>query len=505
MTMHRSFARIVGITHHAMDFSQPRALQKCVAVASSRRPFTESPKNTAARSHSYRVKPTIVAILALACLATTIIAPALAQQPNPALLGYNVGQQGDPFQASLTRRVSPPAANGPVVPLAYQAEPAQPLAVPPPDPAPPKWGTIESPEVVVQVPVREYLLAGPARGVFQHEAGQEYTRSVIDPYGVMMADTQYNVAIDLYRPDGIAPAGVVGDHTLKGGGTVLVSYRMQVQEFHDVFSGTHRVGNADVLSAFAFSPTRASIQKHIIQMEYAPTDDLTLMAYLPFYQNSIDFVDATGAATRTSFTNPGDIPVSLMYVLKRWNRQQIHLNFGMSIPFGFLDSQTDIPTPTSPNLTYALRTSSGSWEMLPGLTYRGQSDNWTWGLQSIEDVRMGRNRLSYTLGNVYDVTGWASRRWTERFATSARLDSRVWGSIRGADPRLNQGLSPMNRPDLQRGERVDLLFGLNYYGLDRILPGQRVSVEAGAPVYQHLRGPQLGTNWLLNFNWSIMF
>lgn len=453
-----------------------------------------------------RGKTTKLAVSAV--LASTLAASsfAFAQQPNATLLGHDVGQQGDPFQSSLARRVSLPAANGLVVPAAYQpSSPDQPLAVPPPEPEPPRWGAIENPEVTVQVPVRQYMLAGPARGVFQHLEGQEYERPVIDPYGVMMADTQYNVAIDLYRPDGIGPAGVFGDHTLKGGGTVLWTYRMQVQEYQGILDGTRHVSNAAVLSSFAYSPTRASIQKHIIQMEYAPTDDLTVMAYVPFYQNSIDFVDATGAAIRTSFTNPGDIPISFMYVLKRWHRQQIHLNFGISMPSGFMDQQGHVPSPTSPDLTYLIRTSSGSWELLPGLTYRGQSDKWSWGLQSIETIRTGRNRLGYQLGNMYDLTGWASRRLTERFAASARLDARYWGNIHGADARLNQLISPMNRPDLQRGDRLDLLFGVNYYGIDRVIPGQRLSIEAGAPIFQSLRGPQLGTNWLLNFNWSIMF
>jgi len=456
------------------------------------------------KSVSRRKTLGLIVIAALACLLGTN-SITFAQQPNTALMGYDVGDQGDPFQHALARRVALPAANGLVVPAAYQSSPEQPLAVPPPEPEPPRWGTIENPNVTVQVPVRQYMLAGPARGIFQHLTGQEYERPVIDPYGVMMADTQYNVAIDLYRPDGIGPAGVFGDHTLKGGGTVLVTYRMQTQEYQGILNGTQHVSNAQVLSQFAFSPTRASLQKHIIQMEYAPTDDLTLMAYVPFEQNAIDFVNAAGTTVRTSFTNPADIPVYLLYVLKRWNRQQIHLNFGMSIPVGALDRLNDVPTPTSPNLTYLLRESSGSFELLPGLTYRGQSDHWTWGLQSIEDIRLGRNRWKYQLGNVYDVTGWASRRLTERFAVSARLDGRVWGNIHGADPRLNQAISPMNRPDLQRGERLDLLFGLNYYGIDRVIPGQRLSIEAGAPIYQSLRGPQLGTNWLLNFNWSIMF
>ena len=91
------------------------------------------------------------------------------------------------------------------------------------------------------------------------------------------------------------------------------------------------------------------------------------------------------------FGNPGDVKVSALYVLYREPGQQLHLNFGLSVPTGFLDSQTDKPSPTFPNLPYVIRTSSGSYDLLPGLTYRGQSEFMTWGVQGTGIIRTGLN------------------------------------------------------------------------------------------------------------------
>jgi hypothetical protein len=152
-----------------------------------------------------------------------------------------------------------------------------------------------------------------------------------------------------------------------------------------------------------------------------------------------------------------------------------------------------------------IRTSSGTFDLLPGLTYRGQNDLWTWGAQSIGTVRTGINRLDYKLGDRVDITAWIARRWGERASTSFRLDSQLWGNVRGADPRLNTALSPTNDPNAQGGDRIDLLFGVNLFFPGTRLAGQRLSIEAGAPVFQSLSGPQLGTNWLLNTGWNLVW
>ncbi len=130
----------------------------------------------------------------------------------------------------------------------------------------------------------------------------------------------------------------------------------------------------------------------------------------PSTRNSIT-CNPTAASYTTSFTNPGDISITGLYALYRRPGQQIHLNLGLNIPVGFMDYLNVQPSPVVPNLPYVIRTSSGSYGLLPGLTYRGQNELWTQSAQATGTVPFGLNRLNYELGNSADVTAWLSRRW----------------------------------------------------------------------------------------------
>ena len=378
------------------------------------------------------------------------------------------------------------------------------IAAPPPDPALPKWGDYSRPRTVpLALPPLGYDLAGPPRGVIQPDFPQQYQQPLGDPTLLPAIDASLTQAIDLYRPDGIAPAGVGGDHTLKAG-RALLSYRYDQGSFDDNFTSAHRVSTGSVLTNFQFAPTRLFQDHQTALLEYGVTDDFTFLITLPFQHSRIDYVDAGGGTLSSGFTNPGDIRISGLYVLYREPGQQLHLNFGTSVPTGFLDSQTDQPLSLVPNLPYVIRTTSGTYDLLPGLTYRGQAELWTWGAQATGVIHTGLNRAGYEVGDQVDVTAWLSRRWGQRFGTSARFDAQGWGNVRKADPRLDPTLAPTNRPDLQGGARLNLLFGLNYYLPAQLFPGQLFSIEAGAPLFQSLEGPQLGLDWTLFAAWNLM-
>ncbi|HVC96052.1 MAG TPA: hypothetical protein VND64_20360 [Pirellulales bacterium] len=418
-----------------------------------------------------------------------------------------------PFQATLEGEVVQPLGQGEV---GDQSAEAIVLPSQPPEPAPPRWGALDAPAPQVEFPAREYDMVGPPRGILQRYTGQLYRRRVRDPNTLLADDYRLNAPIDLNRPDGIAPAGVLGDHTLKSS-QFLISYRYNVTAFDGNLNGTQPVSSAAILGAFAFAPTTMTFQQHLILFEYAPTDDLTLMFRLPIQEIDIEYVDQGGHQVHTANTQLADIPITLMYALKRWNRQQIHLNFGLSTPTGIIDTLTDHPTAGSPNLGFPQRTGSGTWDLLPGLTYTGQSDRWTWGAQAMGTVHMGRNRFNYTLGDRVDLTPWVARRWTRGMSTSARLDGQIVGNGRGvAIYRVNPSLppatlldptlAPTNNLNTLGGRRLDLLFGLNYNFVDQPrLPGSRLSIEAGCPIYQSLDGPQLRARWLLNASWNILW
>ncbi len=422
----------------------------------------------------------------------------------------SLGPPGGPTIEALPPTTSPTGSGMPngrsqAEPIAAPVTGVPANAAPPPEPALPNWGDYSRPRPVPAVyPPVLYDLAGPPRGFVQPNSGHDYQRVIGDPNSVLAADANLTQGIDLARPDGIAPIGVRGDHTLHAG-QMLFSVRYDQESFDDTFVSSHRVSTASVLAGFPFAPRRLFQNRETALIEYGATEDFTLLMTLPFQHSRLDYLDTGGGSSSTSFTNPGDITITGLYVLYRRPGQQLHLNFGLSAPTGFLDSQTDQPSPTFPNLPYVIRTSSGTYDLLPGLTYRGQNEFWTWGAQTTGAVHLGLNRASYELGDQADMTAWLSRRFTQRWGASARIDGQSWGNVRGADPRLNTSLSPTNRPDMQGGSRLNMLFGINYFLPAERTPGQQFSIEVGVPLFQSLDGPQLGLDWTLITGWNLLW
>lgn len=381
-------------------------------------------------------------------------------------------------------------------------------AAPPPDPESPDWGHYLDPAVTPMVPqAREYSLIGPPRGIIQDSSQQEYRVVIADPNALLPLDSSFDQNVNIFRPDGIAPIGVFGDHTLPTG-TMFISYRYLQSTYDQIFDGSHK---SSVPAAFPFAPSKMVQNSQVAQLEYGVTQDFTVMAFLPFQHNKLTSDSATGDYAAT-FTNPGDIRVTGMYVVRRGDRSQSHVNLGLSIPVGFLEQQTVFgttpgPSPTLPNLPYQIRTSSGTYDLTLGYTYRKQTDFWTFGGQANAVIPMGKNTLDYELGTQFQTTAWVSRRWTDSWSTSARLDGRFMDNIRGADPRLDTTLSPANQTQTQGYRYLNGLIGANYL-LNR--PGhrigeQRLFIEAGLPLYQWVDGPQLGLSWILNAGWGMAF
>ena len=381
-----------------------------------------------------------------------------------------------------------------------------PSAAPPPEPELPAWGQYLAPvDKPIMLSPLEYNVVGPPRGYTQQSAGQDYQSVISDPNGLLESDLQIGQSVDIFRPDGIAPIGVVGDHTLPTG-AAHISYRYLQDSLDQNYDGSQRISVGSIAAKYPFAPTRMMRNSQVALVEYGVTQDLTMLAYLPFQSNSIKYQTA-GGDFDAAFANPGDIRIMGLFALRRGERSQSHLNLGISLPVGLLQTQTVMPSPVAPTLPYQIRTSSGSYDLLLGYTYRRQTDNWTLGGQINGVIRTGLNTLGYELGDELQLTTWAARRWTPRWSTSARLDVRLVDQISGADARLDPALSPVNQTNTQASRTVNGLLGVNYYLYlpERRLPEQRLFLELGLPLYQSLNGPQLGQTWTLNAGWGMTF
>ncbi len=375
----------------------------------------------------------------------------------------------------------------------------------PPEPVWPTWTAANDPsKQPIFAPAGIYDLVRPAHGFLQTLEDQDYERVVASEADLIYDQATCPPPIDLYRPDGMAPAGVFGDHTLNTGGRVLLSYRFNNTSYDGLLNGTQSVSTASTLAKFPMAPVHETAQTYYLLFEYGPTDNFTFQYIMPIVLRRIQFV-GTGSPLVTDVTDIYDLQFNTMWVVKRWDRQQVHLNMGLRTPNGIFDQQGQVPTPTSPVLTYPMRTSDGTFDMLPGVTYRGQSDHWTWGAQALGTVRFGINSHGYRLGNELDLNGWASRRLTESLSASIRLNGTLLDNIFGADQRLNANLTPTNRPNLQGGQVLNLFFGLNYRIPTGILQGQFLGFEGGFPAYQSLSGPQLQQRYQIWSSFNFLF
>ena len=313
----------------------------------------------------------------------------------------------------------------------------------------------------------------------------------------LIADSNPNSDPDKWsaaRPDGHAPIGVMGDHAHKKG-EVMFSYRYMLMEMDGNRDGTDSISDSEVLQDFMVTPVDMTMQMHMFGAMYAPSDDVTLMAMVPYVTKEMEHLTRMGTRFTTNSEGFGDIKTSALYTIFNKDKQRVHLNLGVSFPTGSIEEKDDTPAGEDQILPYPMQIGSGTFDLLPGITYLGQSGKGSWGAQALTTLRLGKNDNGYRLGNKYQLSGWVARNWTDWLSTSLRLTGTTWGDIDGADDRLNPMMIPTADPDLRNGTQINLGFGVNLYAPKGNLQGSRLAMEFELPILRDLDGPQLETDW----------
>jgi len=316
---------------------------------------------------------------------------------------------------------------------------------------------------------------------------------------------------ELYNLD-VVQLNVLGGHTHPAGQTMF-GYQYMHVNMEGNFKNTREVSPAEVFAdGFHTMHTQMEMDMHMVEVMHAPTDRLTLMAMLPYKEMTMKHLTDMGTRFKQTASGIGDVEVMGLYTLfgsVRGSGHRLILNGGVSFPTGSTavkDHANGDPSQPEVKLEYPMQLGSGTYDLLPGLTYLGDSGPWSWGAQTLESVRLGRNSSGYRFGNDYRLSLWTAYGLTDWLAPSVRVDGRWWENIHGSDPAYGAvPHTPEARADLREGRRVDLLFGVGLYAPKGMLKGTRLMVEGGLPVYQWLKGPQLGTAWMLNLSATYAF
>ncbi len=287
----------------------------------------------------------------------------------------------------------------------------------------------------------------------------------------------------------------------------MVGYRFMHMGMQGNLSAEQQISNADVLKQYKIAPTAMDMEMHMASLMYAPTDDITLMAMMPYLRNAMTLVNRKGKRFTTKSEGLGDLKLMVNAVAFRtkWDEHIISLKGGLSLPTGSINKHDDTPVGLHQKLPYPMQLGSGTFDFLPGISYTGLTQDWGWGTQMIGTIRTGKNSDHYRLGDRLDSSLWVSRIWTNWISTSLRMNGQWWGNIKGADPELNPKMMPTANPEIRGGKRIDLLLSVELYDPQGLFKGQHLGVEIGLPVYQSLDGPQLEMDWKISAGWQWTF
>jgi len=332
------------------------------------------------------------------------------------------------------------------------------------------------------------------------------------------------------RADGHAPIGVMGDHMHKAG-EFMLSYRFMHMDMAGNRIGTDEVSPEEIVTTVPnrFSgqpgqpptlrvvPTEMPMNMHMFGAMYAPSDWLTLMAMVNYIDKSMDHITFQGGMGTTrlgTFTTEsegfGDTTVTALIKLLDQpsvdGNDHVHINLGLSLPTGSITERDDILTPgggtPTVRLPYSMQLGSGTFDLLPGITYTGRDGDFSWGAQYRATLRLeDENDEGYRRGHVHEATAWLAYQWEPWISTSLRVAGSSEGQIEGIDPNIAGPVQTAD-PDNYGGERLDLFAGVNLVGQTGDLRGHRLAFEVGAPVYQDLNGPQMETDWTLTVGWQ---
>lgn len=306
------------------------------------------------------------------------------------------------------------------------------------------------------------------------------------------------------RPDSHAPIGVMGDHLHKKG-EFMASYRYMTMNMKGNLSGTRSLSTTEVLNSYPIAPLEMTMEMHMVGLMYAPSNSLTLMAMLPIVDFEMDHVTRLDADFKTEASGTSDIKLGGLYRLYQHHGTNIHLNIGASIPIGSIDEKDDTPMANNTKLPYPMQLGSGTYDLLPGITYYTLNKHWSWGAQANLTLRLNENDNNYTLGDRRNVTAWGAFQLSKMFSVSLRVDYHDWDEIDGSDPELNRLMAPTADPDLRGGSRTDFAFGANLLFPSGGLAGHRLAIEYIIDLDQNLDGPQLELDDTLIVGWQLAF
>jgi hypothetical protein len=297
----------------------------------------------------------------------------------------------------------------------------------------------------------------------------------------------------------LAPAGIMISH-VHPKGEWMFSYRYMNMASRGMEQNGQSISSNQIYNQYLYSSDRMQMQMHMFMAMYAVSNKLTLMGMfeydkaamnmngLPGMTMNMPGMVMTGNMAHDMKTSGfGDVSLTGLYSLLNSKRNHLLVSGGLSIPTGSIQSKGDAES-MSPGIRYPymMQQGSGTWDVLPGLTYTYKNDKVMASSQVSTIIRTGYNAVGYKLGNEVTFNNWVSYQWFKWFSTSLRGEFIQLGKMNGRDPSYSAYIDPSSNPMNYGGSTAYGYIGANFFFLNR----NKVGFEVGLPVYQQTYGIQ---------------
>src|SRR5207244_1660450 len=129
---------------------------------------------------------------------------------------------------------------------------------------------------------------------------------------------------------------------------------------------------------------------------------------------------------------------------------------------------------TGLRLPYMMQLGTGTFDLLPGITYLKKSGKISWSAQLLSSIRPFYNSIGYHYGSDLTLDAWVAYQWKSCLSASLRLEGYGSNAIAVSDAAIYYNppynLEPDANPQNYGGKRVSSYAGLNYYFNNSHLP-----------------------------------
>lgn len=303
------------------------------------------------------------------------------------------------------------------------------------------------------------------------------------------------------------PAGVIAGHMLHRAGAFMLGYRSEYSRASGDMLKSSTVATTPQLVARACAPflcgsapQEMTMSMHMFELMFAPTRWLNLMIMPQYVSMEMQLVPLTGGPVDVHSQHAehstggwGDLPMIALVRLFEVDEQRAHLGLGISAPTGSVSETLRLTHQDFQGyIHYGMQLGSGTWDLLPSLTFTGGHRRWSWGTQLDGVVRLeARNDSGYALGDRFRAQLWGGFAITPWLSGTLRGVYTWQDAIHGEYDGLHPVGSPPDHPSNYGGLFWDVGFGLRATVPEGLLRGQSLALEWVQPVATHFNGFQL--------------